>query len=502
MLEKRAFSAVIAQTVFFSLHFIQSIVIVPFFLEGWGSENYGIWIAIMSLYSLIQVIDSGHQNFVGNEFNLYFHTDKPYAQRILGSSIIVTLSVGVVILIICTLFSYLGYIDDLLGVRKDHEQYAQIKLGLLSMLASWIISGNIGGILYRAILPLGVMHITIYISTALKIAQLIILICAAIFAWSFLKLCIIYALASLLYTYLTFFYVKKVMPDFFPWWQGAKWGLGFANFFKSLVITLNSIFEQFNTNGLIILISNYLSASFIPVFTTLRTLANTALQITGLVLQPLHPELIRLHARGEGQKLIQLFVVNWLSTGFLVNLGFVASLIFIEPLYNWWTKGILAFDISLFGLIVFTVLIANYSRGPMIYLSGMNQLKAMSYISITRFVITASISLAFIQSYGLLALGWALLVAELACTVWVILFAQQLLKSIGASLSVNILSISALPVFVAGVFLAVYCNQLLPIWITLISGVIIILFSYVYLAKFISPEVRQRFQNLIITKFQ
>lgn len=502
MFEKRAFSAIIAQTIFFSLHFIQSIVVVPFFLEGWGNENYGIWIAILSLYSLIQVIDTGHQTFVGNEFNLYFHTNKPFAQKILGSSIAVTVLVGFVILLIFILFSYLGFVDDLLGVRQDHEQYAQIKLGLLIMIASWVISGNVGGILYRAILPLGVMHITIYISITLKIAQLIILICAATLSWSFLKLSFVYSLASVLYTYATFFYVKRIMPDFFPWWKGAEWELGFSNFFKSLVITLNSFFEQFNTNGLNILISNYLGATFIPLFTTLRTVPNTALQFTGIVLNPLHPELIRLHSKSEGKKLIQLFVINWLFTGFIVNSGFVLCLVFIEPLYIWWTKGALEFNLLIFGLIVFAVLIANYSRGLVIYLSGMNQLKAMSYISITRFVVTAGVSLTLIQSYGLLALGWALVAAELACTGWIVWFSQKLLKTIGEELPMTVVFVAALPVIIAGVCLWCHAYQLFPIWIILVIGFMCMLLIYGNLAKFISPEVRQRFKNLIIQKFQ
>lgn len=500
-LEKRALSSTFANVLLFAVQFIQSIAVVPFLLQYWGKEKYGIWLGIYAFFNLVQIFDLGHQTYVGNEFNRFFHSDKKKAQVILGSGVLASIGIGSFELLFTILIVVTGVSGDLIGIPKGFSE-SYVSLGLLVLVVMWALSGSLGGLLVRIILPIGMMAKFIYISLIIKIATLMILLFAAFAEWSLLAVCIGFSIAYLIYSYGLFFYIYKIMPDFFPWWAGASWQVGWQNFRNSLAITFNSTLEQFSTNGLIMLISNFLGAGMIPMFTTMRTVANTALQGTGMILNPLYPDMIRFHANNEPYKLHQTILANWIITGLLINIGFLVLMWFIEPMYIWWTRGELIYDHGLFIVLVMSVVIANYNRGMVIYLTGTNHIKSMTFISITRFILTAGISFVFIKSYGLESLGWALLIAELACTAWIIWFSQKLLKSIGLPLPSNLLIASVLPILVVGISLTVYFYHLLPIEFTLIGGILILLFTYGYLAKFLSSEVRLRFQKLIFYKFQ
>lgn len=63
----------------------------------------------------MQTLDLGHQNYVGNNFNLLYHTDKNELYLVLGSSLLVAYLIGAIELIITitiifsdTLFQFLG----------------------------------------------------------------------------------------------------------------------------------------------------------------------------------------------------------------------------------------------------------------------------------------------------------------------------------------------------------------------------------------------------------
>ena len=497
----RAVSNTIASVLSFATQFFQSILVVPFMLSNWGAEKYGVWISIYAFFSLMQLFDGGHQTYVGNEFSRYYNTDPEKARQVLGSGVIVSLGIGLLemLLTLVILVSDTGS-ESVIGIPDSFAE-PDAKWGVAVLILMWFVSGSIWGLLMKILLPLGMMHRMIYLGLIIRIISTILLILAAVYQWSIFNLAVATAIVWAVYCYAVDYYIYLVLPGFFPWWKGAHWPTGWSNFRRSLVVSSNNFLEQFSLNGLLIVIANFMGPAQIPLFTTMRTVANTALQGAGMVVQPLHADIIRFHANREPHKLEQVFVFNWLLTGSLVNIGFLGLQLVAYPLYQWWTDDKLIFDSSLFNLLIFGVVVANYNRALLIYLSVINHLHSMAYISASRFLLVAGISVGGIQLWGLDALGWSLVVAEIACTGWSLHFAQQQLATIGGQLPQRAMVLSAIPVcLVGGVFIF---NSYQPIDLSLykiaavMAGVLLALPSYYYLSHYLSSEVKQRFKALL-----
>ena len=494
--EKRAFSATAANGLLFLSQFAQSILLVPILLEYWGDEKYGVWLGLMAFYMMLQTLTIGHQNYVGNEFNKHFHLDKVKAQKILGSGVVMALVIGLMELTVCTGVITSGFTRVAVGAGEQFSE-GNLDYALLVLVATWAFSGSVAGILYRVILPLGMMDRFIYISLSLKLAQIAALFAGATLGLSIFMTSIIYTGTSLIYTLLVCLYIKRLMPGFFPWWKGYNLKLGWQNFTRSTLVTLNGFIEQFSNSGLIIVISSFLGSAVVPMFTTVRTVANTALQGVGFIINPIYPDLIRFKTKGEAEKLRQVMVTNWLITGFLVNAGFLLLLNFAEPLYIWWTKGKIAFDLPLFGLLIFSVAIANFNKILVVYLNSLNDIKAMLSIGVNRFFFTASVSLIGVSIWGLNALGFSLIIAEVAVTVWAVYFTRKSMGEIAGSIPGKLLVLALIPIVILGLAIGLMVYSELDYWIITLSALLLFTPFYFVISRYISTEVKERLFRLI-----
>ena len=95
----RAFQNTYVGLISFILSFAQTIIAVPILLAHWGNAPYAVWLALFAGFSLIQTLDTGHINFIGNQINVLYHVDKNDLRKTLGSAIYIALLLGIVELI-------------------------------------------------------------------------------------------------------------------------------------------------------------------------------------------------------------------------------------------------------------------------------------------------------------------------------------------------------------------------------------------------------------------
>jgi O-antigen/teichoic acid export membrane protein len=491
------FDSTIANLVTFATHLFQSIVLVPVLLDNWGKEKYGVWIVIYGFFSFLQVFDVGHSSYVGNEFSKYFHIDKKKAELVLGSGVFFGLLIGFAEVIISIGLVALGnFAETIIGIPSSFAEQ-DAKWGIVVLIGMWFMVGSVVGILVRIILPLGLMAEMLYISLIIKVLQAFLLFLGALWHWSILYLCCAMSIAQLVYSLGFFYYIYRRMPEYFPWWKRLSWKIGWQNLSRSLVISANSILEQFSSNGLVLVISHYRGPAHIPLFSTMRTVANTALQGSNMAIQSLYADLIRFHSNRESRKVEQVLIISWLLTGGAVNVGFLALQILAHPLYHWWTNGSLGFDLTLFNLLIFGVALANFNRGLLNYLQWMNHLRSMTFISISRFICLASISILGIQAWGLNALGVALVAAEVVCTYWALRFGRQQLAEIGGALPNRVVLLALLPVLVLGACFAIIHYQVLPLNYTLLFGLGGMILFYSQLFVIVLPELKSQIANFV-----
>src|SRR5678815_3997926 len=100
-----------------------------------------------------------------------------------------------------------------------------------------------------------------------------------------------------------------------------------------MFLTASNLIQQGSTNGIVILIAALSGPAAVPIFTTVRTLANLWTNVTNVLTAPLLPEVVRYHATNEGEKLVTISEAYWVLVGTAVNLGVLVTYPLIEPLY-------------------------------------------------------------------------------------------------------------------------------------------------------------------------
>ncbi|MGK2861952.1 MAG: hypothetical protein ACSLE0_08470, partial [Chitinophagaceae bacterium] len=255
-------------------------------------------------------------------------------------------------------------------------------------------------------------------------------------------------------------------------------------------------------NGIVLLLSALVSAVVVPAFTTLRTLANLFMQPLMLVLGPLQPELTRFHMQESGHKIEQIVYINWLVNTVMVSLPLLLLSPFIAGIYAFWIKGAITYDALMFWLLAASVLLINYGRTFVVYLTGINSIRAITMLSIARFFLLFSISYIFFLPAGWYSIGIAILFSELVCSIVLpFVFVNKELLRFGTKINSKIAFLSFLPIAI---------NILLPLGlyyglqnsiITLLSALLTLSICFL-LWRQLEQDVRSRLVALVVQKLK
>ena len=241
-----------------------------------------------------------------------------------------------------------------------------------------------------------------------------------------------------------------------------------------------------------------ITSSIVPAFTTLRTITNTTTSVANVFLFSLNPDLARYHAKGEIAKLNSAFNSHWFFSGIIVNIGMILILPFIQQIYFLWTKGILAFDLSLFILLAVSISIINFGSGYYYYLVVINNLLSQTFITIARAIIIFGTGYFFVRMFGLTGIGFSIVISEIICSgLLTVYFLNQEYKKTGSMIEKKYLIVAVLPPLLILLLssIIIFSKELnLLYWaVTLLS----MLTVYFYYWKILDNEVKDRAKNLI-----
>lgn len=504
-IEHRAFKNTIVGALSLLVTLCQTVVLVPILLKYWGNASYGLWLTLMAGFNLLQTLDLGHQNYVGNELNVQYHTDIKRLRRTLGSSLLIAYFLGLVEIGICLLLIASGTLPLFLSLPSQVIAEHQLSVGLLLLSTMWLLFGSVGGIIVRIMIPSGMLYESQWLGIAVRLTQFISIVIVAVDGGNILAACLWYAVLQSVMSLLVLQYIKLKLPQFYPWWYGAQWREGLHNLQKSLVVTLIGIGQQLSNNGLVILISALFTAAVIPSFTTLRTLTNTAGSVTTILIMAVFPDMIRFHANRETEKLVDIFNVNWFISGICVNFGIILVLPMIEPIYLYWTKGYLVFNPTLFFLLAVAISLANFGAGLNLYLFGINNLRSQTAITTTRAVALFLVGYYLSSFYGILSIGIGCVVAEaLASVVLPVVFVNERLAEFSTQLAFQHVGLAIMPpvlLLLAGGFIMVR-----QVNFSLVALVLLPALSAIYFAnwKILGRDTQDRISSLassVIRKF-
>lgn len=482
----------------FIFSLLQTIISVPILLNYWGSDKYGVWLALYASFILLQSLDVGHINYIGNKMNITYHTDKQKFKNTLASSIFIAIIIGIVQVLIVLFLILLDLLPDVLGIEPILVDEYSLQISLLLLVTFWLFSGSIGGILSRVMIPTGYYYEAQWWVILYRFCQFISIIIVAMWGGSILEAVLFYVLVQFIVYGFTFMYIKRKIPEFYPWWHGANFKIGFSNFKKSLILTFTNFVQQLSNNGLLLLISNMFSSIYLPIFTTIRTMTNTAVSITNILIAAVLPDFIRYHAEKEKEKINSVFYANWFFSGLIVNIGIILVIPFAEQIFNVWTNGIIKFDFNLFISLAASISIINFGAGLYNYAYGINNLRAVLVTTITRVIVLFGLSYYLSGFMGLRGVGVAVLVSEIfSSMILPYIFAQKILKTFNGRLDFKTTLIAVAPPLIILIFASFFLFGIefnYYIWGT---TTLLIFVCYLFNWNILDIEVKERTLILI-----
>lgn len=396
---------------------IFQLISVPICLKYWGKEAYGSWLALYAAFMLVSSLDTGFVSYVGNKLNYLYHQDQHALRQHLASSIVGISVIGFLQLSIGVAAFFFERVNLSLGVSSYPGVDHRSGLALLVLVGTWALSGPYMGILSRLLIPAGLMYQSAWFSMGFQISQFAGIILAAMLCFDLLQTSLLFSFLQLAIHLVTAIYIRRKLPSYYPWWRGARVQTGFMDMGRSLLLTMGCLIQQGSTNGAVILVSVLAGPAAVPVFTTVRTLANLWTNVTNLLTTPLLPEVVRYHATGEGQKLVTISGVYWVLVGTVVNFGVLISYPLISPLYHHWTAHAMALDKPLLCIFLASIIVANIGGLITLYLNGINSLGVVLATSIARGLLSLGAGGALFLYYGLSGFGMGILAGELAALI-------------------------------------------------------------------------------------
>ncbi len=416
-IEARAAKISIVNGVTTVLTMVFQIVSVPVCLKQWGREPYGTWLALFSAFMLLRSLDGGFVTYVGNELNFLYHRDQNALRRHLASAVTGIFVISALQLALAAGTLFVEPIAAALGVPATHTDALGSRYGLILLMISWTVTGSYLGLVHRLMIPAGLMYQAAWWAMGFQVTQFAATMAAALLHLDMLHTSVLFALSQVVIYISSAYYVRVKQPAFTPWLRDLDPATGLTDLGKSLAVTGSNLIQQGAINGAVVLVAALAGPVAVPIFTTIRTIANLWTSVTTVLTQPLLPEVVRLHATGQGHKLVALNQAYWVTVGSIVNWGALLSFPLLPLLYAWWTRHAVGLDHSLLCFMLASVVAANAGALMTLHLNGINRLRLVLGTSVVRAALSLGVGAAGFARLGLTSFGIGIFAGELGAAL-------------------------------------------------------------------------------------
>ncbi len=415
-LEKRALKGTIASVVALVVQLGLQIVSVPVLLEHWGEEEYGVWLAINSLYGLLITIDGGHQNYVGNEFLQLVPVGIPETRRMIQAGVGGAFFTAFVELAVAIVLAATGLLVGLAGVSADRTTDVWICIGAL--LAMWVSVGSVSGVIVRLYQPIGDFARATWIGIAQRTSMGLAPVVVAALGGSLRQGVIAVSAVSFAFGCAVFVDMTRRMASYRPFFAWPEWSLVARNLTRSIWLTAAGFIAQAQQHFFLLVVASSLGGvAALPAFTTMRTVANIFLQGANTLSAPLLPDIVRFRASAEWAKLELLLRAVSALSAFVMGVGLVLALPILPTAYTAWTRGHTAFHAPLYALLASAVLVRVFGSPSSSMLAGLNALGSVIAMASIQFAVTVGLGALLVPLDGLRGAGAAVLLGELLGSV-------------------------------------------------------------------------------------
>jgi O-antigen/teichoic acid export membrane protein len=422
----RVFSGSVASWVRIGINLAIQLLGTPIFLSHWTVETYGLWLAFLSATGFLQIIDSGHQALLENEFLRLGQSRKRDLENSLSAGLPVAVLLGTT-----ELLAVLGllHFNGLAFLNEGHAADVHaLTVLLIAQSLTWLLFGSVGGLLVRSLSPFGYYSRFSWWGTLMQAAMAALPLVAVIaggglLAAGLLMLSGVMAINLLMFGDVIRLFrcenLRILKPDV---------RLGLFNFARSLVLTGRASLEMLRQQGARLILAPLAGAAEMAAFSTMRTGANVVLQGVGTLTSPLMPELMRFLNQRDQVRTEAAFGTVWLAVVALMAPAVIVLQVIAPQVFEVWARGKIAFDPLLFAFLSMGVLVYAVGQPAAAVAQGNNLLRPLFFMALASGIVAVGGMFLLVPRLGIVGAGCSLLAAEVATLVGFVFTTQRWLE--------------------------------------------------------------------------
>lgn len=407
--------------VFFSQVIVAAgnLLLVPLYLAHWPPVVYGEWLVLTSLVGYLSALDLGMNIVVVNRLT------QAYAKGDLSDYSRCQHSAMALYLITCSVASLLIVIvignfplPNWVGLKETPVKEASWVIGLIGFNILWTIPLGFIGAVYRTT---GNLARSQWIGNIQQLMVLSIVAMVlmrgggmrAVAAWQLIPLMFV--------TVYVIWDLRHRFPELVPGIRHASMTVIRGLIKPSLLFGLFLLAAAISQQGSVLVVSTALGGVAAATFIVSRTLANLIRQVVGSISNAIWPELTRLEALGEWNRLRGIY--RWLLVGTTtLSIGLAVTLWYEgAEIIRVWTLGKLEPDTVLLRLLLILLVVQSPWLVSFALSASANRHALLSRLSLIASVVGIGVAFFLVQYLGVWAVPIGLLIGEaLTCYHFVI----------------------------------------------------------------------------------
>ena len=402
-----------------AINVASKIVLVPLFLRAWGVDIYGEWLLLSSFVAYLSLVDLGGQVYIVNRLTqAYACQDISQFRKILHSGLALFLTLPAAALVIFVVVISFYPPEIYLNIAKtSHPVVLVVSVMLATQFLISLPQGILVGV-YRAVglLPTGVMlgNLIIFsqfVLTGIGLLSQVGMIWIAVFQVLPYGIVAGIALADLHKRFPNFDVLSLRQSDLSTVLAFVRPSLNFLSIQFSQLFTIQ---------GTVLIAGILLGSVQVVVYSALRTIAHAIKQLLSLITHTAWPELTRLDASNDTERLHRLFrfVLRTAMAGACVF--FAIFHLWGEKIYHLWLGGSLEYSQNLMDLILVYVIQLAFWTACSHVLMATNMHRTLAKVMFVSSVFTLVVSYLGALYFGLVGLIGGMIVVDFMLPLWLV----------------------------------------------------------------------------------
>lgn len=395
-------------------------VLVPFYLRAWGSELYGDWLTLSAMVAYLVLAEAGMQSYVVNRLTgkVVRGEWEELRRELASATALYVIAIGMAV---C------GLAVVSLGLPLE-RWFADRPIGSAAPLVAAVLGAQVAASLgrglcnglYRIIGRADLGQRSVFL---MRLTTLAAVLATLIAGGSPISVASVQLATTVLATAVMVLETSRREPRARLGLSGADLSLARTFVAPSLLFLLITLAMALTVQGTVLAVSTLLGAAAVVTLATTRTVANAVRQVVGLFMNAVWPEVTRIEAGGDLEKLARAHRLS-AKVACALAVPLVAALFFAGPtLYEIWTRGRADGNVTLLRLLLLDALASAPWLASSTVLIAINRHRGVAWLNLLAGVLIVSLSMALIPTFGVGAIGAVVLsvnaaVFGVAVPVW------------------------------------------------------------------------------------